>query len=98
MAHHSAHSAEMVTGKRHLDYFPSLTPIDDDYIAAAKFYALCRSNGVQGSHIDLLICAVSVRVRSCIFTFDRDFEFYSQFLPIVIYKSQGWKDFLDLNQ
>jgi predicted nucleic acid-binding protein len=65
---------------------PQNTPIlDEDYISAAKFYNECRQNGVQGSHIDLLICAVAVRLDIPIFTSDKDFGFYQQHLPIKLY-------------
>lgn len=46
------------TLKTKLSYFENTPVLDEDYISAAKFYNECRKNGVQGSHIDLLICAV----------------------------------------
>lgn len=70
--------------KTKLSYFEN-TPILDEYITAAKFYNECRQKGVQGSHIDLLICAVAVRLNVPIFTSDKDFGFYQQRLPIKLY-------------
>ena len=62
------------------------TPImDNDYIEAARFSNLCRQKGIQGSHIDFLICAVSVRLNVEIFTTDNDFELYKQYLPITLH-------------
>jgi len=73
------------TLKAKLNYFENTPLLDDDYITAARFYNLCRQKGVQGSHIDLLICAVAVRLNISIFTSDNDFGFYQQHLPIKLY-------------
>ena len=35
-----------------------------DYILAAILYNQCRKKGIQGSHIDYLICAVSINRAS----------------------------------
>ena len=51
-----------------LKYFENTPVIDEDYIEAAKFSNICRKNGVQGSHIDFLICAVAHRLQAKIFT------------------------------
>jgi predicted nucleic acid-binding protein len=72
------------TLKTKLNYFENTPVLDEDYIMAAKFYNECRQKGVQGSHIDLLICAVAVRLNTQIFTSDKDFGFY-QHLPIKLY-------------
>ena len=75
------------TLKTKLNYFENTPILDEDYITAAKFYNECRQNGVQGSHIDLLICAVAVRLNVQIFTSDKDFGFYQQHLPINLYST-----------
>lgn len=66
------------TLKTKLNYFENEPILDEDYITAAKFYNQCRQKGIQGSHIDLLICAVAVRLNIQIFTSDKDFFFYQQ--------------------
>lgn len=71
--------------KTKLSYFENTAIMDEDYVIAAKFYNECRQKGVQGSHIDLLICAVAVRLNVQIFTSDKDFGFYQQHLPINLY-------------
>ncbi|MFA5923490.1 MAG: PIN domain-containing protein [Methylococcaceae bacterium] len=73
------------TLKTRLSYFENTPILDEDYITAARFYNECRQKGVQGSHIDLLICAVAVRLNAPIFTSDKDFGFYQQHLPIKLY-------------
>ena len=71
--------------KDKLMYFPNELIIDEDYLSAARFSNLCRQKGVQGSHIDFLICAVANRLEMNIFTYDKDFEFYSQLIPITLH-------------
>ena len=71
--------------KDKLMYFPNELIIDEDYLSAARFSNLCRQKGIQGSHIDFLICAVANRLKMSIFTYDKDFEFYSQLIPITLY-------------
>lgn len=73
------------TLKTRLSYFENTPVLDEDYILAAEFYTECRRNGIQGSHIDLLTCAVSVRLDIPIFTTDKDFGFYQQYLPVKLY-------------
>ena len=65
-----------------LRYFENTPIIDDDYIEAAKFSNVCRKNGIQGSHIDFLICSVAYRLQVKIFTTDNDFGHYQNHVPI----------------
>ena len=61
-------------------------PIDTaDYEAAAEMFNTCRRKGVQGSHIDFLICAVACRVGDEIYTTDKDFKRYVKYLPIRLF-------------
>jgi len=71
--------------KDKLMYFPNELILDEDYLLAAQFSNLCRQKGVQGSHIDFLICAVANRLKMNIFTYDKDFEYFSQIIPITLY-------------
>lgn len=57
----------------------------EDFETAAEFYNKCRSNGVQGSMTDFLICAVAVNHGVSIFTTDRDFDQYRRTLPISLH-------------
>lgn len=68
-----------------LKYFENTQIIDEDYVNAAKFSNKCRSKGVQGSHIDFLICSVAARLDSEIFTTDKDFIHYKKNLPIKLF-------------
>jgi predicted nucleic acid-binding protein len=68
--------------KEKLSYFAN-TPIwDTDYELAAEFSNKCRKKGVQGSHIDFLICAVANRIDVPIFTNDKDFAYYQNIISI----------------
>ncbi len=62
--------------------FENSTIRDDDYIQAAKFSNQCRINGVQGSPVDFLICAVAYRLEVKIYTTDKDFFHYQKYIPI----------------
>ncbi len=87
---------EVLSGIRHFEQFErirrSIRGFEDtaslarDYERAAEFSNTCRSEGVQGSPTDLLICAVSERVGSPIFTLDRDFEAFARHLPIHLHQ------------
>lgn len=72
--------------KNKLVHFPNEAILDVDYETAAEYSNLCRRNGVQGSHIDFLICAVASRTRMKIYTTDKDFIRYADYLPISIYE------------
>jgi len=62
-------------------------PIDkNDYELAAQLYNECRRKGIQGSHIDFLICAVSINNRMVILTLDNDFNHFSKLIPIKLEK------------
>ncbi len=72
--------------RSHLSYFPD-TPISTpDYELAADYFNTCRKNGVQGSHIDFLICAVAVANGFQIYTTDKDFLNFRNILPIRLFK------------
>ena len=72
-----------------LKYFENTPITDEDYIQAAKFSNICRKNGVQGSHIDFLICAVAYRLQAHIFTTDKDFGHYQSHFPIKLFTFQS---------
>ena len=66
--------------------FPNEQVIDVDYESAAEYSNMCRRKGIQGSHVDFLICAVSTRLKMAIYTSDKDFNHYSKHLPIHLYQ------------
>ena len=68
--------------KTKLQSFDDLDITTQDYETAAVFFNLCRKNGIQGSHIDFLICAVTHNNDLLIFTTDNDFLHYAKYLPI----------------
>ena len=70
----------------HLAAFADLPLLAEDYVAAAKFYKLCRSRGIQGSNTDFLICAVAVRYDLAVFTTDGDFPHFARCLPVVLHE------------
>jgi predicted nucleic acid-binding protein len=68
---------------REFDDEPTITW---DYERAAEHYNVCRAHGIQGSAVDLLICAVAERIGAEIFTTDEDFDIYAQHVPVRIYR------------
>ena len=70
--------------KNNLQAFPDLSLDIEDYELAAEYYNICRRNGIQGANTDFLICATANRRNYEIFTTDKDFISFSQYLSIVL--------------
>ena len=87
------HESQFNKLKAHLENFPDLSIITEDYVAAAKFFNRCRAKGVQGSNTDFLICAVAVRNKFAIYSTDKDFDLFSKHLPIVMYRPEKIQSF-----
>jgi len=73
--------------RKHLESFPDLPILTEDYVTAAKFFNRCRSKGIQGSNTDFLICAVAFRNKFSIFTTDKDFELFSKHIKIEFHQA-----------
>jgi predicted nucleic acid-binding protein len=72
-----------------LSAFPD-EPIDTrDYERAAEFANRCRSRGVQGSSVDMLICAVAFGRRQAIYTADKDFDRYAPILELTLHEPRS---------
>ncbi len=62
------------------------SPIEtEDYEFAAQLFNHYRNRGIQGSHVDFLICAVSVRNNFPIFTLDGDFKHFQKHVEIKLH-------------
>lgn len=68
-----------------LSYFPDYEMGTSLYEEAASNFNICRSKGVQGSHIDLLICTVAIHEGWEVLTLDKDFEQYAKHLPLKLF-------------
>ena len=73
--------------QKHLESFPDLPALTEDYVTAAKYFNRCRSKGIQGSNTDFLICAMANRNKFSIYTTDKDFELFSKHIQIVLHKA-----------
>lgn len=71
--------------KEKLSYFENSPIQDSDYESAAEMCNQCRKKGIQGSHIDFLICAVANRLDVPILTTDKDFVHYRKILSIKLF-------------
>ena len=72
--------------KDNLRSFPHLLLDTEDYELVADYFNICRRNGIQGANTDFLICATANRRNYEIFTTDKDFIGFSQYLPLVLTK------------
>lgn len=70
--------------QEYLRAFPDLQLTTEDYELVAEFFNTCRSNGVQGSNTDFLLCAVAHRCGYSILTTDKDFENFRSHIPVVL--------------
>jgi len=75
--------------KEKLSYFDNNPILDGDYELAAKLCNKYRIKGIQGSHVDFLICAVADRLDVSIFTTDKDFCQYRKIISTKLYKMSG---------
>ncbi len=79
--------SQFIKLRKHLEGFPDLPILTEDYTTAAQFFNHCRSKGIQGSNTDFLICAVAVRNKFSIYTTDKDFDLFSKYIQIVLHKA-----------
>ena len=70
----------------HLEPFDDLTIDGGDYVEAARMFNACRGKGVQGSHVDFLICAVSKKHSAPVFTIDMEFSNYAKHIDLQLHK------------
>jgi hypothetical protein len=63
-----------------------------DYESAAELCDKCRKNGIQGSHINFLICAVAKRLDVPIFTTDKDFSHQERIISVKLHRGQRSED------
>lgn len=69
----------------HLRAFPDLPLMAEDYEEAADCFNRCRGQGIQGSTIDFLLCAIALRRDLPIFTVDADFHQYDKVLGLKLH-------------
>ena len=72
--------------KDKLSYFQNTPIVDSDYELAAELCNKCRKKGIQGSHIDFLICAVANRLDVPVFTSDKDFSNFRRAVSLKLHQ------------
>jgi predicted nucleic acid-binding protein len=70
----------------YLRAFPNLSIDAEDYELAADYFNICRRHVIQGANTDFLICATANRRNYEIFTTDKDFISFSNYLSIILTK------------
>ena len=73
--------------RTYLRSFPDYNIQTEDHELAAEYFNHCRSQGIQGSNTDFLICSIAVNNSWQIFTTDQDFQNFGKIIPIQLYKS-----------
>lgn len=86
------HSAQFDRLKSSLRAFPDLELKTEDYERAAEMLNQCRSNGIQGSNTDFLICAVAERHLLSVLTIDADFALFAQHVPVRLHTPRSTED------
>ena len=81
-----SHQEQFIALKVKLKAFEDIVLETHDYETAAEMFNVCRRKGIQGSHIDFLICAVAKNYELAIYTTDTDFTHYKKYLPITLYE------------
>jgi predicted nucleic acid-binding protein len=78
------HTVQYVRLRDYLRAFPNVELTMADYELAAEFYNTCRQKGIQGSNTDFLICAAAWHRNYGILTTDRDFQNFTEHIPITL--------------
>lgn len=81
-----AHAEQFEQLRDKLRAFPDVHLETGHFERAAEMFNTCRSAGIQGSHIDYVICAVASLHGMPVFTTDLDFERYERVLGIPLYR------------
>ena len=80
-----ASQAQFAALRTHLQAFDDVAIATHHYELAAEYSNACRAKGVQGSHVDFLICAVAKAEKLAIFTTDADFARYSDVIGLALF-------------
>ena len=78
--------AQFEVVRQHLAVFDDLPIVKADYEEAARVFNACRKKGIQGSHVDFLICTAAMRHSAAVFTTDNDFTNYAKHLDLELHK------------
>ncbi len=65
-----------------LSAFDHLEITKEIYIKAAEYFNICKMRGINGGHIDFLICATITHYNCALLTIDTDFKLFQKHLPI----------------
>ena len=87
---------EVLSGWRGREQFEGVRELMRDFVdrpvgtakyeRAAEYFNTCRSNGVQGSSTDFLICACSAAWDIPVLTKDQDYQRYAEHVPVRVYR------------
>jgi predicted nucleic acid-binding protein len=69
-----------------LVHFPHVPIKEVDYDRAAEGFNVCRREGIAAGAIDMLICAIALRIEAPVHTTDADFARYAGALGITLFE------------
>lgn len=70
-----------------IEGFPLILAEEEDHLEAARLMNLLRRHGIPASSFDVLIAAIAVRRDSVLFTLDRDFSRFADFVPLRLFEA-----------
>ena len=71
--------------KERFSAFDDLLISNDVYVQAAEYFNVCKTHGVNGGHIDFLICAIAVHHNCMLWTVDADFKLFKKHVPVKLF-------------
>lgn len=81
------HKAQFEKAREKPRAFPDLPLTTEVHGLAAQYFNHCRAHGVQGSHVDFMICAAAIHYDLEVYTVDQDFQAFAQLLPLKLYQT-----------
>lgn len=82
-------AGQFINLRDRLRAFNDLSIHGSDCERAAEFSNTCRQAGIQGSHVDFLICSVAAGNGASIFSTDKDFMSYAKLIPITLHEPRA---------
>jgi predicted nucleic acid-binding protein len=75
--------------RKKLRAFDDLGVQPSTHESAAELFKQCRARGLQGSHIDFLICALAQEHEAAVFTLDEAFRRYAEVCKISLHQTRA---------
>lgn len=74
----------------HLRAFPDVALASADWESVATIHNACRTQGIAGSSVDFVLCAVAIARGLELFTADQDFARYAGVVAVKLFAGGVW--------